>query len=120
MSIYFLLKHLHVFLALASGIGFGLRGYMRLVLNRPLAHPMMRIGPHVVDTVLLLSGIALWLQMRFPLWSWFGLKLVLVAAYIGLGIAAFRQVRRGPGVILYLVALTVFVGIAALAVHKPV
>lgn len=119
MSIYFLLKHLHIFLALASGIGFGLRGYMRLVLSRPLAHPMVRIGPHVVDTLLLLSGIALWMQMRFPLWSWFGLKLLLVVVYIGLGIAAFRQARRGPGVILYLAALTVFVSIAVIAVHKP-
>ncbi|AKS41365.1 SirB2 family protein [Wenzhouxiangella marina] len=119
MSIYVLLKYLHLGLALISGIGFALRGFVRLVLKRPLAHPMIRIGPHVIDTLLLGSGLALWVQMQFSIWSWLGVKLILVAAYIGLGIAAFRVEQRQRGVLFYLLALITFVAIAALAVHKP-
>jgi uncharacterized membrane protein SirB2 len=119
MSIFLLLKNLHILLALISGIGFGLRGYLRLVLNRPLAHPMVRVGPHVIDTLLLFSGFALWFQMGYSLLSWFGLKLALVVAYILLGITAFRMQARGAAIIVYLGALLVFISIAAIAVHKP-
>lgn len=119
MSVFLLLKNIHIVLALLSGVGFGLRGYIRLVLNRPLAHPMVRIGPHVIDTLLLFSGIAMWLQMGFSLMSWFGLKMALVLAYIGLGITAFKMQNRGPAVLVYLLALVTFIGIAAIALHKP-
>lgn len=119
MSIYVLLKNLHIVLALLSGIGFALRGYVRLVLEQPLAHPMVRIGPHVIDTLLLFSGIALWVQMAFSLFSWIGLKLLLIVVYLSLGITAFRMRSRGAAIILYLIALTIFVGVANLAVYKP-
>ncbi len=119
MTAYVLLKNLHIFLALISMIGFGLRGYLKLVLGRPLIGPLVRIGPHVIDTLLLLSGIALWVQMRFSVWSWFGLKLLLVLAYIVIGIAAFRKGRSGTGIMLYLLALFVFLGVAWIAIYKP-
>ncbi len=117
MSIYLLLKNLHIGLALLSGIGFGLRGYMRLILDRPLAHPMVRIGPHVVDTLLLISGLVLWTLSRYPLASGLGIKLALIVVYIGLGIGAFRASRRGTGVMLYWLAMTCFIGIVIAAVH---
>ncbi|NBD94950.1 MAG: hypothetical protein GVY11_00535 [Gammaproteobacteria bacterium] len=119
MSIYVLLKNLHIALALLSGIGFALRGYIRLALDRPLAHPMVRIGPHVIDTLLLFSGIALWVQMSFSILSWLGVKLLLIVAYIVLGITAFRIPARGPAIVVFLVALSIFVGIAGLTVNKP-
>jgi uncharacterized membrane protein SirB2 len=120
MSILLLLKKIHILLAVLSGIGFAVRGFIRLVMQRQLAHPMVKVGPHVIDTLLLLSGVALWLQMGYPLRSWLGLKLALVVAYIGLGITSFRIQARGPAIGIYLLALAVFVCIAFLAVHKPV
>lgn len=119
MSYYPLLKNIHIFIALLSGIGFALRGYLRLVLNRPLGHPVIRIGPHILDTVLLISGIALWIMVGWPFFSWLGLKIGLIVGYILLGIAAFRSGHSGPGIILYWAALLVFVIIAVIAVHKP-
>lgn len=121
MSVYELLKHLHVLLALISGLGFALRGFIRLVLDRPLAHPMMRIGPHVVDTLLLASGIALWVIMAYsPIaMGWFGLKLIAVVVYILLGVVAFRMANRQAALMVYLLALATFLGIAWLAVYKP-
>lgn len=120
MEHYLLLKHTHILLALVSGIGFALRGFVRLVLSRPLKHPVLKIAPHIIDTLLLASGVTLWILVGWPLISWLGLKLALVVAYILLGMAAFKASAPARAVGFYLAALLVFVGIAALAVHKPV
>ncbi|MCC5863851.1 MAG: SirB2 family protein [Wenzhouxiangella sp.] len=121
MSIYMLLKHLHVLLVVASGLGFAVRGYYRILRNRPLLHPMVRFGPHIIDTLLLFSGVALWFLVPYPLMSWFGLKLGLVLGYIVLGICAFRSStdRRATASVLFALALLVFIGIVMLAVFKP-
>ncbi|MDX1625979.1 MAG: SirB2 family protein [Wenzhouxiangellaceae bacterium] len=120
MATYELLKSLHVALALVSGLGFALRGFIRLVLRRELAHPLVRFGPHVIDTLLLASGASLWVLMQYsPLaHGWFGAKLVLIVVYILLGIGAFRARRPERGVLLYLAALATFGAIAWLALFK--
>ena len=121
MSSYELLKMLHLSLVLISGLGFALRGFIRLVLRRRLAHPLARFGPHLIDTLLLFSGIGLWWLIGYsPLASgWFGLKLVLIVVYIVLGIRAFRVASERSAVIHYLIALAVFLSIAWLALVKP-
>lgn len=121
MSIYMLLKHLHVLLVVASGLGFALRGYYRILRSRPLLHPMVRFGPHIIDTLLLFSGLALWFLVPYPLLSWFGVKLGLVLGYIVLGICAFRSStdRRAMASILFVLALLVFISIIVLALSKP-
>src|SRR5690625_1731399 len=116
---YYLIKHLHLLFALTSGIGFGLRGFIRLILNRPLRHKVWRIAPHIVDTLLLASGVVLWATAGWPVFSWLGLKLLLVAVYIAVGVLSFRSRQQGAAVLLYMIALIVFVGIAMLAVNKP-
>jgi len=122
MSTYELLKLLHVALALISGLGFALRGFIRLVLQRPLAHPLVRFGPHLVDTLLLASGIGLWLILGLSVMAagWFGLKLVLIVVYIAAGISAFRLRHPGMAVLVYLFALGVFLSIAWLALFRPI
>ena len=121
MSTYELLKILHIALALISGLGFALRGFIRLVRQRPLAHPLVRFGPHLVDTVLLASGVGLWFILGLsPLAGvWFGLKLLLVVVYIVIGITAFRIRHPGIAVLAYLAALGVFLSVAWLALFKP-
>ncbi len=121
MSTVILLERLHIILALLSGLGFALRGFIVRVLDRPLASPLVRVGPHLIDTVLLMSGIALWFHFRYsPIESaWLGLKLVLIVVYVLLGVAAFRAKRRDRGVLAYLAALLVFLTIAVLALIKP-
>lgn len=121
MDTYGLLKVLHISLALVSGLGFALRGFIRVVLDRPLAHPLVRFGPHLVDTLLLASGIALWVLLGLsPIAAgWFGVKLVLIVVYIVLGIGAFRIRSAGPAVLTYLAALAVFLAVAWLALYRP-
>ncbi len=119
MHYYPLLKNIHIILALTSGIGFALRGFIRLVLLQPLKHKVWKIAPHIVDTLLLASGVTLWVVVGWPIFSWLGVKLLLVIAYIVLGILAFRTERQARATSLYLLALIVFLCIAALALHKP-
>jgi len=116
-----LLKGLHLLLAVFSGLGFALRGFVLRVLDRPLSHPLIRVGPHLVDTLLLASGVGLWLHYRYSLLDtgWLGLKLVLVLVYIVVGLAAFRIENRERAVLVYLLALGIYVAVAALAVYKP-
>jgi len=120
MTSYLLIKHTHVALALASGLGFALRGFVRIVLARPLTQRAWRVLPHVLDTLLLASGATLWIMIGWPLFSWLGVKLILVVAYILLGMAAFRAERQAGGVGLYLSALLVFLAIPLLALYKPI
>ncbi len=121
MSTIVLLERLHIALALISGLGFALRGFIIRVLDRPLASPLVRVGPHLIDTLLLMSGIALWFHFRYsPVESaWLGLKLVLIVVYVLLGVAALRAERRERGVLAYVAALLVFLTIASLALLKP-
>lgn len=119
MEYYPLLKNTHIFIALLSGMGFALRGYLRLVMNQPLGHPIIRVAPHILDTLLLATGIALWIMVGWPFLSWLGLKIGLIVAYILIGIAAFRSGHSGRGVLLYLLALIVFLSIAVIAAIKP-
>src|SRR5690625_7828448 len=101
---YYLIKHLHILFALTSGIGFGLRGFIRLILNRPLRHKVWRIAPHIVDTLLLASGVVLWATAGWPFFSWLGLKLLLVAVYIAVGVLSFRSRQQGAAGLRYTIA----------------
>ncbi|MDT8439088.1 MAG: SirB2 family protein [Wenzhouxiangellaceae bacterium] len=120
MEHYLLLKSLHIALAMVSGLGFALRGFARVVLGvRPRA-VWLRRAPHVIDTLLLLSGATLWMLVKFSPIAvpWFGLKLVLIVVYILLGMQALRA-KRTHALIYYLAALGVFFIIAWLALSKP-
>lgn len=119
MNYYPLLKNIHIVLALTSGIGFAWRGFIRIVLQRPLNHRVWQVAPHIVDTLLLASGVALWITAGWPILSWLGVKLVLVLAYILAGMAAFKADDHSRASALYVLALIVFLGIAAMALHKP-
>ena len=89
------LKWVHICMVGLSGIGFIVRGYW--MLNNPslLHRRLVRILPHVVDTVLLISGV--WLVLLLGLsplhQSWLLVKLLLLCVYIFLGMIALRRGR---------------------------
>lgn len=125
MTTYKLLNVLHIVLALLSGLGFAMRGFIAVVLNRPLTNPLIRFGPHLLDTLLLASGVGLWLLLGLSPFgqAWFGLKLVLIIAYILTGIAAFRAARvenRARGTLFYLLALGLFLAVVWLSIFRPI
>jgi len=87
-----ILKLVHVSCALMSIAGFGLRGFWMLRDNPLVRHPAVRVLPHVIDTLLLASAIALLLLWHLdPLANpWLAAKIIALLVYIGLGMVALR------------------------------
>jgi uncharacterized membrane protein SirB2 len=117
------LKPLHAVLALVSGAGFALRGAWMLRGSPRLDARWVRVVPHVVDSVLLLSGIGL--AVMLGLWPtahpWLATKLFLLVVYIAAGMLALRRGRtRGIRAAALAVALSTYGLILASALtHRP-
>ena len=118
---YLSLKYLHMGLAGISGSFFLMRGAWMLADSPLLQRRWVRTLPHVVDTALLASAVALavW-SAQYPLaQGWLTTKVLALLVYIVLGTIALnrgptRDIRRAA----YLSAVIVFVYIAAVAVSK--
>lgn len=121
VTAYTALKYLHVACVVLSGTGFVLRGTWMMQGSPMLARRWVRVLPHVVDTVLLASAIALTLTIgQYPLVNgWLTAKLIGLAAYIVLGTVALKRGRtRGIRIAAYGGALLAFAYIVAVALTK--
>ncbi len=122
MNTYLILKYLHVSCAVLSASGFALRGYWMLTDSPLLTKKLTRVLPHLNDTLLLASAIALVVMSRqYPfVVGWVSIKIVLLLLYIVLGTMALKRAdtkskRRG-----YFLASLLTVGtIFLVAVFKP-
>lgn len=92
---YLALKHLHVTCVVLSGLGFCLRGGWMLAGSALGQHRLTRVLPHVVDTLLLGSALAMaWMSGQYPfLNGWLTAKLCGLLAYILLGMMALKRGR---------------------------
>ena len=95
VSIYLILKYVHSLAAIATISGFVLRGIWMLQESDRLQRRLVRVLPHIVDTVLLLAGVGmLWVLHLNPLTQpWLLAKFAGLLAYILLGTVALK---RGP------------------------
>jgi len=92
---YFELRALHL-AAVATSIGlFVLRAALRAAGSARLQGPLLRIAPHVVDTVLLASAVLLTLILhQYPFVNaWLTAKLLALIVYVVLGSIAIRRGR---------------------------
>ena len=112
---------LHVICVYLSLAGFVLRGVWMLK-DSPLRYLRpVKILPHVVDTLLLLSALALaLLSSQYPFaQGWLTAKLLALLAYIGLGLVAFRFGRsKGERTLAFGAALLVFAYLLAVAYSR--
>lgn len=119
--IYLIIKNLHALSAVVTIAGFVLRGYWMVTGSDKLQHPVTRTAPHVVDTVFLLSGIAMLVMLSLNPFSqgWLVAKFAGLIAYILLGTVA---IRRGSTlrirIIAFVGALSVFAYIVGVALSK--
>ncbi|MBU1214725.1 MAG: SirB2 family protein [Gammaproteobacteria bacterium] len=117
------LKIIHLSAVITSFALFFLRGIWLLRSSPIMQQRWVKIVPHSIDTVLLLSAIVLAWQLGFsPLNSpWLAAKIVALLVYIGLGMLAFRFARtKAQRLTAWLCALLVFGYIVAAAVtHDP-
>jgi uncharacterized membrane protein SirB2 len=118
---YLLIKQLHMGLALISIAGFMLRWYWRMQQSPlALAHAA-RTLPHLVDTLLLGSALAMIaLTGTVPVGTdWLSAKVGGLVLYIVLGVIAMRSAPvKSRSVPAFIAAVLVFCWIVSVAVSK--
>lgn len=120
---YFAIKHLHVTCVVLSATGFLLRGLWMVTGSPLLQHRLTRVLPHIIDSVLLLSAIALAVLIRqYPLSAdWVTAKVLGLLAYIFLGTIALKRGRTmSMRVTAFVAALLVYAWIVSVAITKNV
>ena len=118
---YATLKLVHVASAIVSVSGFALRGWWMLQGSALLEHRLVRVLPHVVDSLFLLTGVGLVATLGFPVLArpWLVVKLSAVVVYILLGMVALRRGRtRGTRAVAFVLALATFAWIVGIAISK--
>ncbi|MAS61896.1 MAG: hypothetical protein CMQ07_12440 [Gammaproteobacteria bacterium] len=122
MSWYLILKHAHITFAVISFLGFSLRGYWMVMESALLQTKAAKILPHLNDTLLLGTAIALVVMTRqYPIVvGWVTLKILLLILYIVFGTFALKRGRNKALRIKSLMASVVVVpGIFLVAMTKP-
>ncbi len=120
---YSLLKTLHISCAALSFALFFLRGIWSLNGSAIIRQRWVRIIPHLVDTLLLASAIALaWTIGQYPFAdAWLSAKVAALLLYIGLGSVALKYTRsKTLRIYTWLAAQLVFAYIVLVAIgHNP-
>jgi len=123
MSYFGLIKSVHIVSVAVSIFLFTLRGVWRLQQNNFVNQRWVKIVPHVVDTILLTTGLLLTIEInQFPFVdAWLTAKVVAVLFYIMFGIIAFRFAKTRLTLSIFcLLALTTFAYIITVAYkHSP-
>ena len=120
MTAYSILKAIHMDFAMLSIVGFMLRGFWMLRGSSLLQNKLVKVLPHVVDTVFLLSGIGVVLSLDVSLFgqAWLLTKVVLLFAYIGLGTLALKGKTMPVRLFGLIAAVLTFVYIIGIAINK--
>ena len=118
---YAALKMIHVTSVVISYLLFSLRSMWMMRGSAALQQRWVKITPHIVDTVLLTSAIALAIMIdQDPVNnSWLGAKVVGLLLYIGLGMIALRFGKtRKAKISAWIAAQVVFLYIVLVALTK--
>ena len=119
--LYWVLKTLHVTTAILSIAGFGIRGYWKIIGSDRLQQRWLKIAPHIVDSILLASAVALAVVIQVSPFAqlWLGVKIIALVAYILLGMVVMRWARStGQRLAAYIGAILVFAYIVLVAATK--
>lgn len=114
-------KQVHVVCALVSGCGFFVRGILMMRDSAVLQMRLIKITPHIVDTVLLISAIILasqwgWAALTMP---WLLAKITALLLYIVLGTLALRRGKtKAIRISAWIAALVVFAYIVSVAITR--
>jgi uncharacterized membrane protein SirB2 len=115
---YLVVKYVHVGAVFVSFVLFLVRGLWMIGAPQKLQARWVRIVPHVIDTVLLVSAMALAaVTAQYPfVQPWLTAKVLALPVYILLGTVAIRRGRtRRVRIVAWILALTVFGYMVAVA-----
>lgn len=118
MNTYLALKHLHMLTVALLAVLFLFRGVLLVNQSTLLQARPLRILPHVVSTVLLLSGIAMVVEFG-SLPAWVVTKLILLVLFILCGVMAFQRAdKRSARIGWFVLGLLTYGLIASVAVTR--
>lgn len=117
---YLALKHLHLTFVALSLLAFFVRGIWLFMNSSMLSKKWVKILPHIISTILLVSGIVLAVHLSMSPGSqpWLMAKIIGLVVYIGLGVAAFKVSNSTARKLLWVSALIVFAYIVSVAISK--
>ncbi len=123
-SLYTIIKYSHMTMAVLSISGFVLRFICKQWQPHLLERKLVRVLPHIIDTLLLI--FAIWLSIiisQYPFThSWLTAKVIGLLVYIVLGTMALKRCSTKPGqIVSFIAALVVFSWIASVALsHQAI
>ena len=118
MLSYTILKHLHVTAAVVSLVFFIVRAYWSVMRSPRLQAPFVRIAPHVVDTILLVCGLALAFMIGFHQ-TWILAKIIGAVFYIAVGMVAIKKGKTATArALAAVVAVLIFFYIVGVALTQ--
>jgi len=120
MNSYIFIKTLHIITVTLSLSGFLLRAWWRFNDPQKLSLKSVRIVPHINDTVLLLSAVALMVMLgQYPtIYNWQGGKILFLLLYIVTGAMTLKtRFSHSTSLIALFFALACFSMILLLAKH---
>lgn len=106
-----MLYKIHVASILLSLAGFIIRGVLMIFDSPALQSKAAKIAPHIIDTILLVSGIALVVTMGYYPWeqAWLAGKIILLLVYIVVGTMALKRGKtKQIRVVAWVLALGIF------------
>ena len=118
---YLALKHLHLTCVALSSFGFALRGVWMLGDSPMLTRRWVRVAPHVVDTLLLGSAIALAVSSsQYPFVdNWLTAKVLGLLVYIVCGTLALKRAKsKATRSVFLLAAVLAFAYIVSVALTR--
>jgi len=113
-----LLKHLHVTCVVLSISGFLVRGVWMMQESPWLQKKWVRVAPHIIDTILLVSAILLAIQIQqYPfVQNWLTAKVLALIAYIVVGAVGLKYGRtKKIRIAAWFVAIAIFLYIVLVA-----
>lgn len=116
-------KYIHLSAVLLSFCGFVLRAGWMLADSPMLGRRWVRVLPHIIDSVLLVSALWLVYLMSLPLLQsdWLLAKIIALLVYIALGTMALKRGRTKTRRLMFTVlAIMVFLYIVSVALSKSV
>lgn len=117
---YPIMKHLHMTLAFLTLFSFALRGIW-MMRQSPLLHQRwVKIAPHIIDTLLLVTALILAGILRYNPGAhpWLMAKIIALVVYIVLGVIAFRHPNAKVRVASWCAAMITVIYIISAAFSK--
>jgi len=117
------LKSVHIGCAVLSGSGYFIRGLWMMRESPWLQKKWVKVAPHIIDTTLLVSAVALTIQIQqYPLvHNWLTAKVLALLAYIVLGTIGIKRGKtRNIRIAAWFAAMGIFLYIVSVALTRQV